>query len=49
MEELLLDILYSLVRTEQNRKLTEVENATYIKIADYFHANNIEIPFGIEM
>lgn len=49
MEQMLLEILHSLVKAEQDRKLTEEETVIYIKIADYCHANNIEIPFGIEL
>lgn len=50
MEDMILDYLYSLTEKEHDdKKLTDHESKGYIVIADYCHANEIPIEFGIEL
>lgn len=42
----LLDELYLLVQTEQERELTIDETSSYLTIVSLLEKDNIEIPFG---
>lgn len=49
-ENWMLDYLFNLTMKEFNgESLTASEEAEYVRIAEFCHSHNLEIPFGISM